>query len=177
MKPLQYGAMIASVILILPATAFGATGTTPPMQNAMNKVTCDTTMLEGFVNDVLGKIPSATSLSQGLSTVNYDAQQLANYAKNNDKTNFDSYLKNTYQKDVKSLRHTIQNLIKTSSVDKDVKDGIKTLLDMRQSENQKCISGVLKTIEEVKNQKSANQIPAKDLTKVILSKTKKPNQK
>ncbi|HSA97641.1 MAG TPA: hypothetical protein VLF17_01010 [Candidatus Nitrosotenuis sp.] len=180
MKTLQYSALIASVILILPAVAF-AENTSPKMQSAMNKVTCDTMMLAGIVNDVTVKIPSASTLNQNINSINSDMQKLQGYAKSDDQTNFNTFLKETYQKDAKTLRRAVNDLIKSSTVDKSVKNDLKTAIDLRQSENQKCISGVLKTIADAKNQKSPNQIPTKDKTKAASSTVpkmkNKPNQK
>jgi len=180
MKALQYSALIASVILILPAVAF-AENTSPKMQSAMNKVTCDTMMLAGIVNDVTAKIPSATKLNQNINTINSDMQKLQGYAKSDDQAGFDTFLKDTYQKDAITLKRAVNDLIKNSTVDKSVKNDLKTALDLRQSEAQKCASGVLKTIADVKNQKSSNQMPTKDKSKAasntVHKMKNKPNQK
>ncbi len=150
---MQFVALVACVMMILPSAAFATPSwSSQYAQAAMSRITCNTNLVTGFINDVMTNVPSATSLSQNLNTINSDTSTLQGYANNNDRASFLSFVKNTYKVDVKSAFVAIHDAIKASNVTKDVRSIIKSDYSSLKSTYKGCMYSAFEQLASAKTQ-------------------------
>lgn len=122
---MQYAALIACALLIIPAAAFAQTPITQQsqaatvQQDSMNanlaQVTCQANYLTGYIGDAISVIPNINSsaISSDSSKITTDLQTVKTDVNNDNKTQFKTDLP-TLRTDFKSGRLDLSSAIKTS---------------------------------------------------------------
>ncbi len=124
---LQYAALVACVMLILPSTAFADSSKNSQfLQSQMARITCNTNFVTGYANDAMSIVPSASSLSQDVDKIQTDVTTLQGYVDSSNKTGFASFTKNTYRPDLKTLNIDERNALKVANLTSDQKTTLKS---------------------------------------------------
>ncbi|MGC1708899.1 MAG: hypothetical protein WA799_03755 [Nitrosotalea sp.] len=122
---MQYAALMACALLIIPAAAFAQTATTQSgaatvQQDSMNaalaQVTCQANYLTGYIGDAISVIPNinSTAISADSSKITTDLQTVTTDTNNDNKTQFKTDLP-TLRADFQSGRLDLNHAIKTST--------------------------------------------------------------
>ena len=123
---MQYAALMACALLIIPAAAFAQTPITQQseaatvQQDSMNatlaQVTCQANYLTGYIGDAISVIPNinSTAISTDSSKIATDLQTVTTDVTNDNKTQFKTDLP-TLRADFKSGRLDLNSAVKTST--------------------------------------------------------------
>jgi hypothetical protein len=164
----QYMALIACVMLVIPATAFAdprlsgnyIKSTNPQyMQVKFSQVACKVNYTTGYLQDVIGINQTAfASLTTDMVKLNNDLTTLQGYVSSNNPTDFKSFTQGQLLSDVKSSSLDIKSQEKTYHLTKDQRSALKSdLLQLR--ENQKaCLFSVKHGFVDTKVQRLEHRI-------------------
>jgi len=166
---IQYAALIACAMLILPAAAFadntsGSGNNTQKvnpqyLQAALASATCQVSLTTGYLQNVINLNQTAfASLNQDVTKMNGDLTTLQGYANSNDKTGFQSFVQGQLKTDTKSIKLDTQNLIKTVHLTKDQRATLKSETSQLQSTYKSCMFTAKQQSANAKVQNFQNQI-------------------
>ncbi|MGB6463307.1 MAG: hypothetical protein WBF38_03670 [Nitrosotalea sp.] len=146
---MQYAALMACALLIIPAAAFAQTATTQSgaatvQQDSMNaalaQVTCQANYLTGYIGDAISVIPNinSTTISADSSKITTDLQTVTTDINNDNKTQFKTDLP-TLRADFKSGRLDLTNAIKTSTPTKTERSQLRSDMTSLGTTQQSCM--------------------------------------
>ena len=141
----QYIALIASVMLILPSTAFAAQGTgsqsaISQLQTQLGSITCSNAYLTGYLNDVVTAISNSTitaAVSSDLTKLGTDFSALQADANSGNSAQFKTDAK-TYAADSKTANLDARSAIKAAH-GKTVNATLKSEMSKLKSDNNSCL--------------------------------------
>lgn len=134
---MQYAALMACALLVIPAAAFAQTSITQQnqaatvQQDSMNailaQVTCQANYLTGYIGDAISVIPNINSsaISSDSSKITTDLQTVTTDVNNNNKTQFKTDLP-TLRTDFKSGRLDLNSAVKASTPTKTERSQLRT---------------------------------------------------
>ena len=164
MKPSkQYSAIVASVLLILPAVAYADTGSSSSfasqlLQIQMNVITCRNTYATGFLNDVVTVINNSTITSTLSGTdipkLNSDYSALQGDASANNTSQFKTDVK-TYNTDTNTANKDSRTAI-IAAHSKTVNSTLRTDLAQLKSTHNSCILVAKQQDAQLKEQRFNN---------------------
>lgn len=166
---IQFTALIACAMLILPAAAFadntsGPGNNTPKvnpqyLQAALASATCQVSLTTGYLQSVINLNQTTfASLNQDVTKLNGDLTTLQGYVSNNDVKGFQSFVQGQFKTDTRSANLDTQNLIKTTHLTKDQRATLKSEMLQLQSKNKSCMFAARQQSANVKVQNYQNQI-------------------
>jgi len=145
---MQYAALVACALLIIPAAAFADNGSTQNQASvqqsylnaALARVTCQANYETGSISDAISDISNIdqTAISSDSSKVGSDVQTLTTDANNKDKTQFQTDLK-SFVSDSKTATKDLRSAIKNVNPTSDEKTKIKTDFATLKSTEQSCL--------------------------------------
>jgi hypothetical protein len=166
---IQFTALIACAMLILPAAAFADNtsepGNTPPkvnppyLQVALASATCQVSLTTGYLQNAINLNQTTfATLNRDVSKLNGDLTTLQGYVSNNDIKGFQFFVQGHLKTDTRSANLDAQNLIKTAHLTKDQRATLKSEMSQLQSTNKSCMFAAKQQYGNVKVQNYQNQL-------------------
>jgi hypothetical protein len=145
---MQYTALVACALLMIPAAAFADNGSTQnqasEQQSYLNamlaRTTCQANFATGFISTAISDIPNInqTVIGADSSKISTDLQTLTTDANNNDKTKFKTDLQ-SFWTDSKTGKHDLWSAIKIAKPTSDQRTKLKSDLGNLKSTYSSCM--------------------------------------
>lgn len=162
---IQYVALFACAMLVLPATAFAdqgthtKTGNTQYMQAELAQLTCQTNYTTGYLQDIIGiNQTEFASLTQDVTRLNGDLTILQGFVSSNNQTDFKSFVKDQLRPDIKTSTLDIKNQVKTIHLTKDQRIVLKSEMLQLRANQKTCLFSAKQQFANAKVQRSQNEI-------------------